>query len=235
MSKKKPPLVIAVAARKGGVGKTTIAAGLASLLARSRDTLLIDFDPQSSAALALGLDPAAPGTGEALLGKPAEFQPVEKLERLQVLAGGPCLESPVFAARKPAEEVARLQAVAAGRAVVMDCPPGGGDFEDLAIAAAGVLLVVTEAHPLAVAGVGRVLENKRPGQRAAVVLNKYDKRRKLDRMAAEQLGQVLGVPVFVVPNDAKIAQAAAEGTPAALFKRGPALAALEELLAKVDK
>jgi chromosome partitioning protein len=39
---------IAVAARKGGVGKTTIACGLASVLSHQRmQVLVVDLDPQS--------------------------------------------------------------------------------------------------------------------------------------------------------------------------------------------
>jgi chromosome partitioning protein len=61
---------IAVAARKGGVGKTTIACGIASVLAKQgQQVLVIDLNPQSNAAYALGFNPAAPGTAELLIGE----------------------------------------------------------------------------------------------------------------------------------------------------------------------
>lgn len=42
---------IAVAARKGGVGKTSIACGLGSVMAsQGKQVLVIDLDPQSNAA-----------------------------------------------------------------------------------------------------------------------------------------------------------------------------------------
>jgi chromosome partitioning protein len=54
-------LRVAVAAGKGGVGKTTIACGIASVLAANgRGVLLIDLDPQSNAAWGLGADPTEP-------------------------------------------------------------------------------------------------------------------------------------------------------------------------------
>ena len=60
---------IAVAARKGGVGKTTVACGLASVLShQGMGVLVIDLDPQSNAAYVLGVDPIASGTAELLTG-----------------------------------------------------------------------------------------------------------------------------------------------------------------------
>jgi chromosome partitioning protein len=54
-------MIIVVAALKGGVGKTTTAAYLSALAAASRDTTLVDADPQGSAADWL------PNTGDAQL------------------------------------------------------------------------------------------------------------------------------------------------------------------------
>src|SRR5438270_7971272 len=51
--------VIAVANQKGGVGKTTTAVALASLLARDAPGLAVDCDPQGNMTHALAFDPDA--------------------------------------------------------------------------------------------------------------------------------------------------------------------------------
>ncbi len=50
--------------------RRTIACGLASVFANSpKSVLVIDIDPQSNAAYALGIDPSTPGTAELLMGE----------------------------------------------------------------------------------------------------------------------------------------------------------------------
>jgi chromosome partitioning protein len=67
---------VAVVARKGGVGKATIACGVASILAtQGKQVLVVDLDPQSNSAYALGGDPT----------------PLEAVPGLHVLLGGPNL------------------------------------------------------------------------------------------------------------------------------------------------
>jgi len=51
--------VIAVANQKGGVGKTTTAVALASILAREAPVIAIDCDPQGNMTQAFGFDPDA--------------------------------------------------------------------------------------------------------------------------------------------------------------------------------
>jgi len=81
---------LAVAARKGGVGKTTVACGLASILAsQGQQVLVIDLDPQSNAGYVLGVDPTASGTAELLSG--ASPPPQEAAPGLYVLPRGPNL------------------------------------------------------------------------------------------------------------------------------------------------
>lgn len=178
---------IAVAARKGGVGKTTIACGLASVLShQGMRVLVIDLDPQSNAAYALGVDPTEKGTTELLMG--GNPQPMEASKALYVLPGGPNLTSHPIQSLHP-EDLADAINTMPYDAVVFDCPPGNENLERLGLVAATVALVVTNAHPFAILGASRVIgilegyrdKVRRGPERWALVLSQVDERRALDK------------------------------------------------------
>ena len=178
---------IALAARKGGVGKTTICCGIASLLAASgRRTLVVDLDPQSNAAFALGVDPGARGTVEALLGHPVLPQRAD--DNLWVYAGGPALQGHDIAALD-SEELRDLSDRLDYDIILFDCPPSSEALERLGVVAADLALVIVDAHPFAMMGASRVLEvisQRRIRQRpvpgsVALVQSRIDSRRSLDR------------------------------------------------------
>lgn len=211
---------IAVAARKGGVGKTTIACGLASVLAeQGNKVLVIDLDPQSNSAYVLGVDPISPGTADLLLGKNPDH--LEASSNLYVLPGGPELGSQSIQSLHP-EELAEAIKVLEYDAIVFDCPPGNEYLERLGIVAADTALVITNAHPLAVMGASRVLDSlegyMKKGWRGpktwGIVLSQIDSRRSLDKNFAPHLAKRYPeTPQFTVPQDTSMSLAAAEQMP----------------------
>lgn len=211
---------IAIAARKGGVGKTTVACGLASVLAsKGQRVLVIDLDPQSNAAYVLGADPTAPGTADLLLG--GTPQPLEAAPNLFVLPGGPNLSSHSIQSLDP-EDLADVVAPLDFDILIFDCPPGVEYLERLGLVAASVALICTDAHPLAVMGAGRVVNDlkirqqkgRKGANRWAFVLTRIDLRRSLDQSLAEQLAQTYpATERMIVHQDSNLAWAAAERIP----------------------
>jgi len=211
---------IAVAARKGGVGKTTIACGVASVLAKQgKQVLVVDLDPQSNAAYALGVDPTAPGTAELLMG--SHVNPLEAASGLYVLPGGPNLTGQAIQSLHP-EDLADLVKGMTYDAVILDCPPGNEGLERLGLVAAQATLVVTNAHPFAIMGANRVmgiLESYRSRERRepkqwALVLSQVDERRALDKELPAQLVQRYSdIKHFTVHQDTNLAQSGAQQIP----------------------
>jgi len=227
---------IAVAARKGGVGKTTIACGIASVLAKQgKQVLVVDLDPQSNAAYALGVDPTAPGTAELLTGN--QPNPLEAASGLYVLPGGPNLTNQTIQSLHP-EDLADLVKVMPYDAVILDCPPGNESLERLGLVAALTTLVVTNAHPFAIMGANRVmgiLESYRTRERRgpkqwALVLSQVDERRALDKELPAQLVQRYSdIKHFTVHQDTNLSQAGAQQIP--LMEYAPRSRSAEELTA----
>jgi chromosome partitioning protein len=227
---------IAVAARKGGVGKTTVACSLASVLAfQGKRVLVVDLDPQSNAGYVLGVDPTAPGTAELLSGNAPK--PLEAAPNLHVLPGGPDLTDHNIQTLDP-EDLADAVAPLNYDVLIFDCPPGVEYLERLGLVAADVALVCTDAHPLAVVGAGRVLnelnlrqqKGRKGAKRWALVLSKIDLRRSMDRAIDEQLAITYpSIKRLTVHQDSALAWAAAERVP--LMQSEPSSKGAKDLLA----
>ena len=219
-------LTITVIARKGGVGKTTIAASLASIMAaRGNSTLLVDLDTQSSAASALGADPLQFGAAAWLNG--SNPTPQEIMPELQLLAGGPDLENTQRIDDRMLH--GRLDS-SDSRVIIFDTPASISNLTRTAMACSDVVLVVTEPHPLGLSGAASILESLRSSARRALVLSRLDLRRSLHRTIADGIQEAFGgIGVFPVRHDAFLERAMAEGRPAALARRSRAVEDIETI------
>ena len=164
--------IVAVVNQKGGVGKTTVALGLAAAAShRGARVLVVDLDPQANATSGLGIwDPAttvdaalasdSPGSARALalhLGLAGQ--------RRQLRPPSVVASTPGLAAREPqlandpigAQD--RLQIALEGNGydlVVIDCPPSLGLLTVNGLFAADRALVVTEPGAWASDGVAQI-------------------------------------------------------------------------------
>ncbi|MBD2124765.1 ParA family protein [Trichocoleus sp. FACHB-262] len=230
---------IAVAARKGGVGKSTIACGLASVLANQGNrVLVVDLDPQSNAGFVLGVNPTAPGSAELLKGNSPV--PLQSTEMLHVLPGGPELSSRHIQSLHP-EDLAEVLLPLDYDIALIDCPPGDEHLERLGLVASTVALAVTDSHPLAIIGAGRVLAEletyqakKRKGpSRWAIVMSRIDLRRVLDKELEDLLDQAHpSTPRMMVHQDTNLSLAAADRVP--LMQYAPTCKGAKDLMAIAD-
>ena len=141
---------IAVCGRKGGVGKTSTALGLATVFARlHKRTLLVDLDPQGSMGVALGLDEDVHSTAAAWRGLKKSSEPHAIDEHLNVSVGSPEIED--LNLKRPTKMEAWL-ASRKEEIIIFDCPPVIGHLDRFAMNKANCIIVLTEAHRMAIAG-----------------------------------------------------------------------------------
>lgn len=226
---------IAIAAGKGGVGKSSIALGLASVFVeRGARVLLVDVDPQGNATWGAGAEPQRDGgAADFILGRDTAPQLVGGLA---VLAGGPALLGADIARADPEALADALDTVQGFAVAIIDTPPGAPGLERLGLVAADVVLVVVDAHPFSLSGAGRVVEDlsarqkkrRRGPDRWALVASKVDQRRTADRDLPTALAAMFpGVPLLSVPQDSALAGATADRRP--LLETAPNSRAAEAL------
>jgi chromosome partitioning protein len=166
---------IAVANRKGGVGKSTISVHIAAGLAtRGYNVLLIDTDPQGHAGYSLGVDPE-PGLFTLMVDR-KKFQEVVKPippsrfavpdnpanGRLFILPSDerttvvPLLEKSPFAFHARLQEVQDIFDY-----VILDTAPTATMFDGSVYMAAGAFLYVTELEALSFDGLNQGIEQIR--------------------------------------------------------------------------
>ncbi|EIE99705.1 ParA family protein [Saccharomonospora glauca] len=229
---------VAVLSLKGGVGKTTVALGIASAaLRRGTRTLVADLDPQGNATATLD-----PPLTDATLADVLEAPRLGVLTKaiaasgwsddVDVLVGSEELEL----LNEPGPTAPRMDSLARAldelrrypqgkpyELAILDCPPSLGRLTRSALIAADSALLVTEPTMYAVAGAQRALEaidniraRHNPRLRpAGVVVNRLRSRSYEHEYRVQELRESFGSLVMptAIPDRLVIQQAQGACTP----------------------
>jgi chromosome partitioning protein len=229
--------IVSIANQKGGVGKTTTAVNLATMLALTgHRTLLADLDPQANATSGLGL----PRVGSA---EPLRFllddeapppAPVPScVSGLDVLPTGPSMAElePLLWRREDRFDRLR-RALAPLRPlydyVLLDCPPALGLFPMNALAVSDSILLPIQCEFFAMEGLAQILETIRKAKKRfnpaleieGILLTMHEDEAGLATEVEAEVRSFFKNQVYatVIPRDEALAEAASHGRPVFIYR-----------------
>ncbi len=231
------PRILAIANRKGGVGKTTTTVNVATAMAAAgKKVLVVDLDPQGNASTSMGVNKRGRmnSSYEVLLGecKLGEAVVWTEIPNFSLIPSSPDLaaaeielvdiEHREFALKKALQKDAVNYDY-----ILIDCPPSLSLVTINALVAADAVIVPLQCEFLALEGITDLISNinmikKNFNPKLAlhgVVLTMYDKRNNLTQMVEDDVRQFFGKKVYntVIPRNVKVSEAPSHGKPVLIY------------------
>ena len=231
------PRILAIANRKGGVGKTTTTVNVATAMAAAgKKVLVIDLDPQGNASTSMGVDKKGSMTSsyEVLLGNARLTDAVvwTEIPNFSIVPSSPDLAAAeIELVEMEKREFALKKALSKEGVnydyILIDCPPSLSLVTINALVAADAVIVPLQCEFLALEGVSDLIRNINIIKKNfnpsltlhGVVLTMYDKRNNLTQMVEEDVRHFFGKKVYetVIPRNVKISEAPSHGEPVLLY------------------
>lgn len=227
--------IISIANQKGGVGKTTTAINVSSLLAAAeKKSLLVDIDPQSNSSSGLSITNQNPSIYEVLIGTEnisdaiiESYMPHLDLLPSNINLVGAEIEMVDIDGRERLLKNALDEISNKYDYIIVDCPPSLGLLTLNALTASHSVLIPVQCEYFALEGLGQLLntihivkKHYNPGLAIeGVLLTMFDTRLRLSHQVAEEVRKYFGEKVFktVINRNVRIAESPSYGKPIILY------------------
>ncbi len=227
--------IISIANQKGGVGKTTTAINVSSLLAAAeKKSLLVDIDPQSNSTSGLSITNQNPSIYEVLIGTEnisdviiESYMPHLDLLPSSINLVGAEIEMVDMDGRERLLKNALDEISNKYDYIIIDCPPSLGLLTLNALTASHSVLIPVQCEYFALEGLGQLLntihivkKHYNPGLAIeGVLLTMFDTRLRLSHQVAEEVRKYFGEKVFktVINRNVRIAESPSYGKPIILY------------------